>query len=368
MRTNDFDFHLPEHLIAQYPTKERSASRLLCMNRHTGQLHHQRFHELIDLLHPNDLLVMNNSKVIPARVFGQKDSGGKVEMLIERVLSKSRALVHLRASKALNPGRTLLLGNAKTPFKILGRMNDLFEIEIQSDETSLLDWLHHHGHIPLPPYMHREDQAEDATRYQTVYAKTEGSVAAPTAGLHFDEALLQKIRDKGIAMTTVTLHVGSGTFQPVRVDDIKNHVMHYEWFSLPQETCAAIQACKARGGRVIAVGTTTVRTLESAALYTFNQSQEQAKAALQEQAQDLPLQPNPQQLQATEQETNIFIYPGFKFQIIDAMITNFHLPKSTLLMLISAFSTQKNILNAYQEAIKENYRFYSYGDAMFIAS
>lgn len=343
MKASDFDFNLPESLIATHPVKERSASRLLCLHRTTGEMNHQRFYQLPDLLRSGDLLVMNSSKVIPARVFGQKDSGGKVEALVERIISATSAWVHLRASKALNPGRILLLGEANTPFKILGREDDLFEIEKQTGTESLLDWLHQYGHIPLPPYMHREDEAQDFERYQTVYAKQEGSVAAPTAGLHFDEALLKTLREKGVEITTLTLHVGSGTFQPVRVDDIKDHVMHKEWFSLPQKTCDAIHACKARGGRVIAVGTTTVRTLESAA------------------------RQNPV-LCATEKDTTIFIYPGFPFQIVDAMITNFHLPKSTLLMLVSAFSTQENIMNAYQEAIRENYRFYSYGDAMFIAS
>lgn len=344
MRTDDFDFHLPDSLIARHPTQERTASRLLCLDRHNGDIQHQHFYNLLDLLSPKDLLVMNSSKVIPARVFGQKDSGGKVEMLIERVTSAQSALVHLRASKALNSGRLLLLGDNKTPFIIIDRKNDLFHIEKQTNSESLLEWLHQYGHIPLPPYMHREDEAQDFERYQTVYAQQEGSVAAPTAGLHFDKPLLEKIRAKGVDIATLTLHVGSGTFQPVRVEDIKDHIMHYEWFSLPQATCDAIHACRARGGRVIAVGTTTVRTLESAA-----------------QSLGTPLT-------ATEQETNIFIYPGFSFQIVDAMITNFHLPKSTLLMLVSAFSTQRNIMQAYQEAIRENYRFYSYGDAMFIAS
>lgn len=343
MKASDFDFHLPESLIAKHPVKERSSSRLLCLQRDTGELNHRHFYQLPNLLRAGDLLVMNSSKVIPARVFGQKDSGGKVEMLVERIISTQSAWVHLRASKALNPGRILLLGEANTPFKIIGRNDDLFEIEKQTNTESLLDWLHQFGHMPLPPYMHREDEAQDFERYQTVYAQQEGSVAAPTAGLHFDETLLKTLRENGIEIATLTLHVGSGTFQPVRVDDIKDHVMHKEWFSLPQETCDAIHACKARGGRVIAVGTTTVRTLESA-------------------ARNNPF------LIKTEQDTDIFIYPGFQFQIVDAMITNFHLPKSTLLMLVSAFSTQKNILQAYQEAIQENYRFYSYGDAMFIAS
>lgn len=343
MKTNDFDFELPDHLIARYPTPVRSASRLLCLNRDTGHIHHQHFYQLPDLLRPGDLLVMNSSKVIPARVFGQKDSGGKVEMLIERIISTQSAWVHLRASKALNPGRILLLGEARTPFRILGRNDDLFEIQKQTQTDTLLEWLHQYGHIPLPPYMNRDDEAQDLERYQTIYAKQEGSVAAPTAGLHFDDALLQTLRAKGVEIATLTLHVGSGTFQPVRVDDIKDHIMHKEWFSLPQATCDAIHTCKARGGRVIAVGTTTVRTLESAA------------------------RKNPI-LCATEKDTDIFIYPGFPFQIIDAMITNFHLPKSTLLMLVSAFAAQKNTLDAYNEAIRENYRFYSYGDAMFIAS
>jgi S-adenosylmethionine:tRNA ribosyltransferase-isomerase len=353
MKTADFDFHLPENLIAKHPTKERTASRLLCMNRDTGEVHHRHFYQLIDLLHPNDLLVMNSSKVIPARVHGHKDSGGKVEMLIERILSKNTALAHLRASKALNPGRIIFFGDAETPFKILGREEDLFIVEKQTNTESLLTWLHQHGHMPLPPYMQREDEAEDLERYQTVYAQQEGSVAAPTAGLHFDEVLLQKIGDKGTHIATLTLHVGSGTFQPVRVDNIKHHVMHKEWCSLPQATCDAIHACKERGGRVIAVGTTTVRTLESA-----------AAIRTQGQAQDLRLH----SLIATEQDTNIFIYPGFQFKIVDALITNFHLPKSTLLMLVSAFSTQENTMRAYEEAIQENYRFFSYGDAMFITS
>lgn len=370
MKTADFDFDLPEHLIAQYPTEKRTASRLLCLNRHSGDISHQHFYQLPELLHENDLLIMNSSKVIPARVFGQKDSGGKVEMLIERIISPQAAWVHLRASKALNPDRTLLMGDAKTPFKIIKRENDLFEIEKQTSTETLLEWLNHYGHIPLPPYMNRKDEAQDFERYQTVYAKQEGSVAAPTAGLHFDEALLEKIRTKGIDIATVTLHVGSGTFQPVRVDHLKDHVMHKEWFSLPQETCDAIIACKKRGGRVIAVGTTTVRTLESAALHALEQRHCVGATGWSpsSNAQKMLSKNEQPYLKSTEQETDIFIYPGYKFQIIDALITNFHLPKSTLLMLVSAFSTQKNIMNAYQTAIRENYRFYSYGDAMFIAS
>jgi S-adenosylmethionine:tRNA ribosyltransferase-isomerase len=348
MKTTDFDFNLPDHLIAKYPTKERSASRLLHLNRMTGDISHRHFYQLPDLLDKKDLLVMNSSKVIPARVFGHKDSGGKVEVLIERIISTKSAWALIRASKALNTGRILLLGDANTPFRILGRNDDLFEIELiqsagQNVTQTLLNWLHQYGHMPLPPYMQREDETQDLERYQTVYAQQEGSVAAPTAGLHFDNALFAALRDKGIQTATLTLHVGSGTFQPVRVDDIKDHIMHKEWFSLPQETCDAIHACKARGGRVIAVGTTTVRTLESA-------------------ARNNPF------LCKTERDTDIFIYPGFQFQIVDAMVTNFHLPQSTLLMLVSAFSTQNNVANAYQQAIQENYRFYSYGDAMFIAS
>lgn len=370
MRTDDFDFHLPDNLIAQYPAEKRTGSRLLCLNRHSGKIKHQHFHQLVDLLKPNDLLVMNNSKVIPARVFGHKDSGGKVEMLIERIISTQSALVHLRASKALNSGRTLLLGEKNTPFKIIGRNNDLFEIELikqngQTNTESLLDWLHQYGHMPLPPYMHREDETQDLERYQTVYAKQEGSVAAPTAGLHFDEELLKNIRAKGVESATVTLHVGSGTFQPVRVDNIQDHIMHKEWFSLPQETCDAINACKKRGGRVIAVGTTTVRTLESAARQQRNAGAAPPCLPI---IDSTPATTGGLPLQPMENDTDIFIYPGFEFQIVDAMITNFHLPKSTLLMLVSAFSTQKNITNAYKEAIQEKYRFYSYGDAMFIAS
>lgn len=375
MKTADFDFHLPDELIAHYPTEKRTASRLLCLNRISGDIAHQHFYQLTELLRSGDLLVMNSSKVIPARVFGHKESGGKVEMLVERILSSQTALVHLRASKALNPGRILLLGDAKTPFKVLGRENDLFIIEKQIATETLLDWLHHFGHMPLPPYMHRADEKQDFERYQTVYAKQEGSVAAPTAGLHFDEELLEKIRAKGVEIATVTLHVGSGTFQPVRVDDLKDHIMHKEWFSLPQETCDAIAACKARNGRIIAVGTTTVRTLESAARFSMAFSRDvSAMDGREAECMDARSQETPSRnerqhlLHSMSQETDIFIYPGYKFQIVDALITNFHLPKSTLLMLVSAFSTQKNILNAYEEAIRENYRFYSYGDAMFIAS
>lgn len=346
MKTHDFDFNLPENLIATHPNKERSSSRLLCLGRYSGSIEHRHFYDLPNLLNSNDLLVINNSKVIPARVYGQKESGGKVEMLFERMTSETRALVHLRASKALNPGRILFLGKEKTPFKILSRQGDLFEIEKQDYRLSWLAWLEAYGHIPLPPYMNREEESEDLNRYQTVYAEHQGSIAAPTAGLHFDDIILEKIRSKGVEIKTLTLHVGSGTFQPVRVENIEKHHMHYESFSLPKSTIDSILACKKRGGRVIAVGTTTVRTLESAAEIILKHSD----------CSDI------------EQETNIFIYPGFEFRIVDAMITNFHLPKSTLIMLVSAFSTKNNVINAYEQAIKEKYRFYSYGDAMFITA
>lgn len=345
MEISDFDFDLPPHLIAKYPTAERTNSKLLCLDRINGNIKDTYFYQLPDLLNENDLLVMNNSKVIPARVYGQKDSGGKVEMLIERITSPNIALVHLRGSKPLSLGRHLFMGSQQTSFTIIDKKDHLYTVEKEETHQSLLDWLYDYGHIPLPPYIARAEEPSDIDRYQTVYAKTAGSVAAPTAGLHFDENLLKKIRDKGVHIAYVTLHVGSGTFQPVRVKNIQEHQMHQEHYSLPQETCRAIYACRQRGGRVIAVGTTTVRALESA-------------------ERSIGITPT----SSIEEETNIFLYPGAEFKVVDAMITNFHLPKSTLVMLVSAFSTKKNIMAAYQHAIENNYRFFSYGDAMFISA
>ncbi|WP_445426203.1 tRNA preQ1(34) S-adenosylmethionine ribosyltransferase-isomerase QueA [Alishewanella sp. HL-SH06] len=341
MLVKDFSFELPEHLIASQPQAERSASRLLAMQRQTGELHHHIFKELFDLLNPGDLLVFNNTRVIPARLFGQKASGGQVEVLVERVLDQQRFLAHIRASKAPKPGTELLLENSA---KVLMRQrhDTLFELELLGDEPvfAMLDRL---GHMPLPPYIARPDTEEDKARYQTVYNKKPGAVAAPTAGLHFDQPLLDQLAAKGVQFAFVTLHVGAGTFQPVRVDSVLEHKMHAEYIEVEQEVVDAVAACKARGNRVVAVGTTSVRSLESAAAQHGGQ------------------------LQPYSGDTQIFIYPGYRFQVIDALITNFHLPESTLIMLVSAFSSQQHVLQAYKTAIAEQYRFYSYGDAMFIS-
>lgn len=341
MRVKEFSFELPEQLIASQPQPERSASRLLMMQRQTGALQHGVFKDLLTLLNPGDLLVFNNTRVIPARLFGEKSSGGKVEVLVERVLDSQRFLAHIRASKAPKPGAELLLeGAAKV--RMLQRHEALFELQLLSDEPvfAMLDRL---GHMPLPPYIVRPDTEEDKARYQTVYSAKPGAVAAPTAGLHFDQPLLDALRAKGVEFAYVTLHVGAGTFQPVRVDSILEHKMHAEYIEVDQDVVDAVAACKARGNRVVAVGTTSVRSLESAA----------------QQHQGV--------LQPYRGDTQIFIYPGYTFTVIDALITNFHLPESTLIMLVSAFSSKDKVLHAYNTAIAERYRFYSYGDAMFIS-
>lgn len=341
MLVKDFSFELPSHLIASEPQAERSASRLLCMDRLSGQLSHHVFKDLLDLLNPGDLLIFNNTRVIPARLFGEKASGGKVEVLVERLLGGSRFLAHIRASKAPKPGTYLLLeGEARV--LMVARHDSLFELEYQATEP-VLTMLERLGHMPLPPYIARPDTAEDKARYQTVYNEKPGAVAAPTAGLHFDEPLLAALRAKGIEFGYVTLHVGAGTFQPVRVDSVTDHKMHSEYFEVEQAVVDAIAACKARGNKVVAVGTTSVRSLESAAMQHDGQ------------------------LGPYQGDTAIFIYPGYTFKVVDALITNFHLPESTLIMLVSAFSCREHVMNAYQTAITANYRFYSYGDAMFIS-
>ncbi len=338
MKLSDYHYKLPNELIARYPAKERSASRLLCLDRKTGEIEHRIFSDLVDLLQPNDLLVFNNSKVMPARLFGQKETGGRVEILIERILDQHHALAHVRASKSPKVNSEIILTD-EIKVKMIGRENDLFKLKFQCDEP-IVDVLERIGHMPLPPYIDRDDEQFDHERYQTVYADPQGSVAAPTAGLHFDETLIQKLKNKKIDMAFLTLHVGAGTFQPVRVDNIKEHHMHAEWITVSKEVCDKIHAAKKRGGRVIAVGTTSVRSLETAVLSG--------------------------ELKPYEGDTDIFIYPGFEFKVVDAMITNFHLPESTLLMLVSAFAGRENILNAYRVAIEKRYRFFSYGDAMYI--
>lgn len=339
MNKKDFYFDLPEKLIAQYPAEKRSESRLLCLDKKSGKVEDRVFKDIIDHLQAGDLLVLNNTRVIPARLFGNKTSGGKVEVLIERITSSHQVLAFVKASRAPKVGSQLdFQGGIKA--NVLGRQDNLFELAFVGD-INVLDILETYGEIPLPHYMHREAGELDRERYQTVFAQTPGAVAAPTAGLHFDDEILNLLQEKGIGLSYVTLHVGAGTFQPVRVEDITQHHMHYERIEVSKETSQAIHETKARNGRVIAVGTTVVRSLESAA--------------------------SSGEVQAYEGETNIFIFPGYEFKAVDALITNFHLPESTLIMLVSAFAGRENILNAYQHAIENEYRFFSYGDAMFIA-
>ncbi|WGL90350.1 tRNA preQ1(34) S-adenosylmethionine ribosyltransferase-isomerase QueA [Serratia marcescens] len=344
MRVADFSFELPESLIAHYPQAERSACRLLQLDGSSGALTHGVFTDLLDKLEAGDLLVFNNTRVIPARMFGRKVSGGKIEVLVERVLDDHRVLAHVRASKAPKPGAELLLGDDESiAATMVARHETLFELRF-NDERDVFTILNAAGHMPLPPYIARPDEDADRELYQTVYSEKPGAVAAPTAGLHFDEPLLAALRAKGVEMAFVTLHVGAGTFQPVRVETIEDHVMHAEYAEVPQEVVDAVLACKARGKRVVAVGTTSVRSLESAAAAS--------KEAL---------------IAPFFGDTSIFIYPGYHYQVIDALVTNFHLPESTLIMLVSAFAGYKNTMNAYQQAVAEQYRFFSYGDAMFIS-
>ena len=353
MNLSDFNFKLPEELIAQYPLAQRTESRLLCLDGDDGTLNDRSFTDLPELLNSGDLLVFNNTQVIPARLFGHKSTGGKLEVLVERVLSDDSFLAQVRASKSPKVGTLLTLGSDKgTGFQVLmhERQDDLFHLKlIQSNNTgsemkTVFDLLDHFGHIPLPPYVERADDDSDLERYQTVYAKEKGAVAAPTAGLHFDESLLKIIQEKGVEFAWVTLHVGAGTFQPVRVDNILEHKMHSEYVDVPAETVEKIKQTHARGNRVIAIGTTAMRSLESAAAFGDN----------------------PGVIEEYHADTDIFIYPGYQFKTVDAMVTNFHLPESTLIMLISAFSGLKNVKQAYQHAIEHKYRFFSYGDAMFI--
>ncbi len=344
MRVADFSFELPESLIAHYPQAERSACRLLQLDGPSGALTHGVFTDLLDKLEAGDLLVFNNTRVIPARMFGRKVSGGKIEVLVERVLDDHRVLAHVRASKAPKPGAELLLGDDESiAATMVARHETLFELRF-NDERDVFTILNAAGHMPLPPYIARPDEDADRELYQTVYSEKPGAVAAPTAGLHFDEPLLAALRAKGVEMAFVTLHVGAGTFQPVRVETIEGHVMHAEYAEVPQDVVDAVLACKARGKRVVAVGTTSVRSLESAAAAS--------KEAL---------------IAPFFGDTSIFIYPGYHYQVIDALVTNFHLPESTLIMLVSAFAGYKNTMNAYQQAVAEQYRFFSYGDAMFIS-
>ncbi|NLD14359.1 MAG: tRNA preQ1(34) S-adenosylmethionine ribosyltransferase-isomerase QueA [Gammaproteobacteria bacterium] len=335
MRVADFQFELPDGLIARYPLAERRASRLLVLQGEDGALAHHSFADLPQFLRAGDLLVFNNTRVIPARLFAQKDSGGKAEILVERVLDEHRVLAHVRASKAPKPGSKLLLEQGSV--QMLARHDSLFELAFDQPVLPLLERI---GHMPLPPYIDRADEQSDRERYQTVYAEHAGAVAAPTAGLHFDQPMLEQLARMGVETAFVTLHVGAGTFQPVRVEQIEDHQMHHEWLEVSQDVVEAVQRCRARGGRVVAVGTTSVRSLETA-----------AKSGA---------------LRPYSGDTNIFIYPGRSFNVVDALVTNFHLPESTLLMLVSAFAGYSATMRAYQQAVVEHYRFFSYGDAMFI--
>ncbi len=342
MRRTDFHFDLPPELIAQHPAAERSASRLLCLDGDSGALADRQFRDLPQLLRAGDLLVFNDTRVIPARLFGRKETGGRVEVLVERVLDAHRVLAHVRASKSPKAGGQLSLEGGITA-DVLGRQGELFELTLSGDAgESALDLLERHGHMPLPPYIARADANDDRERYQTVYADKRGAVAAPTAGLHFDQAMLDTLAAQGVASAFVTLHVGAGTFQPVRVDDIRDHRMHAETIEVSETVVAAVARTRARGGRVVAVGTTSVRSLESAARAGGGE------------------------LRPFAGDTDIFITPGYEFRVVDVLLTNFHLPESTLLMLVSAFAGYENIMAAYRHAVDERYRFFSYGDAMLL--
>lgn len=344
MKRSDFHFNLPDELIARYPTKERTASRLLVLDGKDGQVNHCQFTDLLDFLSAGDLLVFNDTRVLAARLWGKKASGGKVEVLVERVLDEQTVLAHVRASKSPKPGAELLFSadqdkdEVLAKARVVSRHDTLFELEfIDADVLSVLNDI---GHMPLPPYIDRADEVADRERYQTVYGKHDGAVAAPTAGLHFSEAFISECKKRGVETAFVTLHVGAGTFQPVRVDDIADHKMHSETIEVTQKVCDQVKATRARGGKVIAVGTTAVRSLESA-----SQSGE---------------------LRPFSGDSDIFIYPGYRFNSIDALVTNFHLPESTLIMLVSALAGRENVLNAYQQAVDNQYRFFSYGDAMLV--
>jgi S-adenosylmethionine:tRNA ribosyltransferase-isomerase len=342
MKISDFDFDLPEALIAQAPLPERSGARLLVVDGAAGTWRDGAVHDLPTLLRAGDLLVFNDTRVIPARLYGQKDSGGKVEVLVERLLNEREALAHVRASKPPRPGTRLHMEGGVV-LEMLARQDELFRLQLMEGGDSFLDALEAHGHMPLPPYIERADTASDRERYQTVFADRPGAVAAPTAGLHFDADLLEAIKARGVATARVTLHVGAGTFQPVRVENVAEHHMHAEWIEVPEATVEAIRATRARGGRVVAIGTTVVRALESAAAASPSG-----------------------ELAPYTGDTRLFITPGVRFRVVDALFTNFHLPRSTLLMLVCAFGGYETVMGAYRHAIASAYRFFSYGDAMFI--
>ena len=335
MQLADFDYDLPQSLIAQEPPEQRGASRLLCLDGANGALHDRRFADICDLLHAGDLLVLNDTRVIPARLTGHKASGGRCEVLIERIIDGDGATAQVRASKAPRTGTRLIFQGCQAVVE--GRDGDLYRLRF---DHAVMDCLTKEGHVPLPPYIQRADQALDRERYQTVYADRPGAVAAPTAGLHFDQAMLDRLVEQGVEQARLTLQVGAGTFQPVRTADIREHRMHAERVEVSEKVCEAVRRTRQRGGRVVAVGTTVVRSLESAA--------------------------EGGELRSMSGETSLFIYPGYRFRVVDAMLTNFHLPRSSLLMLVSAFAGRAAVLAAYRHAVDNRYRFFSYGDAMFI--
>lgn len=338
MKVSDFHYDLPAHLIAEYPAVGRSGSRLLHLDAGSGEIRHLKFSDLPGLINPADLMVFNNTRVIAARFFGRKETGGRVEILLERVLSEGEALGQVRVSKSPKPGSVICLDDNGPEVQVVERAGDFCRLRFPE---GVLKTAAEYGHVPLPPYIERGDEEVDLERYQTVYARKEGAVAAPTAGLHFDDGILNSLAEKGVSRAEVTLHVGAGTFQPVRVEDVRDHQMHSELIEVSSSVCQAVADCRKRGGRVIATGTTTVRSLETAAASG--------------------------EIRPYEGDTDIFIYPGYEYQCIDAMVTNFHLPGSTLLMLVSAFAGVENIRRAYAAAIEESYRFFSYGDAMLIS-
>lgn len=339
MRTQDFDFYLPEELIAQFPAAERSASRLLRLDGASGKIEDAMFRQLPDCLQAGDLLVFNDTRVIKARLHGRKASGGAVEVMIERIVDHRHALAQIRASRSPRPGSRLLLADGGFEAEVMRRQDDLFLLQIEH-EAGFAELLDRYGALPLPPYITHAAGSTDEERYQTVYARAPGAVAAPTAGLHFDASMLELLEQRGIHTAFVTLHVGAGTFQPVRADVISEHRMHSEWYTIPAATVTLVEQTRQRGGKVTAVGTTALRALESAA--------------------------RSGNLTAGSGETDIFIIPGYRFQVVERLLTNFHLPKSTLLMLVSAFAGVEPIRQAYQYAISQKYRFFSYGDAMLI--
>lgn len=336
MRTDDFDFDLPDHLIAQHPPAQRGASRLLHVA--ASGIADRRFGDLPDLLRRHDVLVLNDTRVLKARLFGQKESGGQVEVMVERVLNAHEVLAQVRASKTPRTGGRLLLADA-IQATVLGREGEFFHLRFEGD-AGVTELLERHGKLPLPPYITHAADEEDEERYQTVFAREQGAVAAPTAGLHFDETMLETLRAQGVDIAWVTLHVGAGTFQPVRAEEVQDHVMHSERYSVPQATVDDIARARANGGRVVCVGTTSLRALESAAAGGV--------------------------LKAGAGETDIFITPGYRFRVVDVLLTNFHLPRSTLLMLVCAFGGTERMFAAYRHAVAQEYRFFSYGDAMLI--